>query len=108
MAGGVTEQRRAALEKANPVRIRRAEVRREIRNMAPADGRARAVEVMMDPEPACEGMSAYHLLVCCRYLGRESVTSMLVRAGVSQHRRLSELTDRQRDRLVVLLRDRGQ
>lgn len=97
------DQRMAALDSGNRIRVRRAEVRREIASLPLVESRRRAAEVLVDPEPACEGMTAWHLLICCRRMGPKKVTSILVRAGVPQHKRLSEMTDRQRDRLRALV-----
>lgn len=99
-------QSMAALDIGNQIRGRRAEVKRQIADQPCGESRRRAVEVLSDPEPACEGMSAYHLLVACRRVGPAKATSILVRAGVPQHKRLSEMTGRQKGALAgLLLRD---
>lgn len=99
----LTEQRMAALRFGNEIRCGRAEVRRQIAGLPTREGRRRAAEVIQNPGRACEGMSVYHLLVSCRQVGPRLATRMLVRARVGQHKRLEELTDRQRTVLVELL-----
>jgi hypothetical protein len=94
------EQRLSALDAGNRIRSRRAEVRRSLRAQTMQESRRRAVEVLLDPEPALEGMSVWQLLTACHRLGPQTATSMLIRAGVPQHKRLSEMTDRQRSKLI--------
>lgn len=96
-------QKMAALEAGNRIRSRRAEVRREIGSLPMQASRRRAAAVLADPEPACEGMTVYHLLMACYRLGHGTATRTLIRTGIPQHKRLSELTDRQRQVLVACL-----
>lgn len=99
------EQRRTNLRVAQTVRLRRAEVRREIANLRAPEGRRAAIGVLMDPEPLCAGMGIYRLLTACRGIAQPTATSILARVPVSQNRGLGDLTDRQRRRIAELLEE---
>ena len=97
------DQKMSALEKGNRRRIERAKLRREIANLPIPESRALTRDVLSRPSEGVAGMTIYHLLISCRGLGPGRVTSILVRSGVHQHKRLNEMTERQRDRVLELL-----
>lgn len=97
-------QKMAALEIGNAVRIRRSEVRRAVASLPVLESRQLAITVLFDPEPACEGMALYHLLLSCKGIGPRQASTIPARVPVSQTRRLGDLTGRQKQRLAELLR----
>lgn len=102
-----TAQALAALEQANAVRFARAAIRREL---AGADTQAaayrRAAELLEDPPDVLLAAAVYDVLCWCRSTGRVAAIRHLRTAGtISETRTVSALTDRQRRRLVGLLRE---
>ena len=94
--------RLAALRLANDVRRERAELKRRI-----AEGGLTAAEVLLDPSPAAAGCSLADLLMSQRKWGRVKVAKFLARNEIGASKRISDLTDRQRQMLAAQLRPSG-
>jgi hypothetical protein len=94
-----TPLRLAALQLANDVRSRRAELKRQV-----AAGVVLVADVMMDPPPVAVGISVAALLVSQRGWGRVKSRRFLSTNDVSETRKLGELSQRQRELLAAELR----
>lgn len=94
--------RLAALRLANEVRSERAALKRRI-----AEGGLSAAEVLLDPSPVAAGCSLVDLLMSQRKWGRVKVSKFLARNQIGATKRISDLTDRQRQLLAAQLRRSG-
>jgi hypothetical protein len=91
-------QRLRALERANEVRLARAELKRRI-----ADGNVSAAEVIMSPPWEARSWSVADLLMTQRRWGTTRCRKFLVRNQVSETKPLGALTERQRLLLATQL-----
>jgi hypothetical protein len=99
---GPESHRLAALRLANDVRRERAELKGRI-----AEGGLSATEVLLDPSRAAAGCSLVDLLMSQRTWGRVKVSKFLARNQIGASKRISDLTDRQRQLLAAQLRRAG-
>lgn len=99
-------QRRAALIRANDVRLYRAELKKDLKR-----GTTRAGErvtltglLLRDEVPELlETMKVNELLIAAPRLGRVKARKILERARISPSKTLAGLTDRQRRELIAVL-----
>lgn len=84
-------QRLRALERANAVRLARAELKRRI-----AEGEASAADVILDPPDAALTWEIGELLRSQRRWGGTRCRKFLARYHISETKMLGALTDRQR------------
>ena len=84
-------QRLRALERANEVRLARAELKRRI-----ADGQVSAAEVILAPPGAARSWAVGELLTSQRRWGTTRCRKFLQRHRINETKPLGELTDRQR------------
>jgi hypothetical protein len=91
-------QRLRALERANEVRLARAELKRRI-----ADGRVSAAEVILAPPGAARSWAVGELLTSQRRWGTTRCRKFLQRQGINETKPLGELTERQRRLLAAQL-----
>lgn len=96
-------QRLQALSRANDVRMRRAELKRDI-----AACRVPVAAVLADPEWWLASMWVIDLLLAAPRCGRAKATEALKRAGCSPRARVGELTERQQAVLVRALEPRAR
>jgi hypothetical protein len=87
-----------ALQRANRVRIARAELKAQI-----ADGRRSAAEVILTCPPEAAGMPIAHLLTSQRGWGDTRARSFLIRAYLPWDKSIGSLTDRQRQAVASQL-----
>jgi hypothetical protein len=87
-----------ALGRANEVRSRRAKLKWQLR-----DGRVRLDEVLAAPADYLASAEVFDLLVAAPKIGPVKATQLLTRAGVSQSKTVSQLSERQRGSLIELL-----
>lgn len=87
-----------ALEFANRIRLARAQMKRDIH-----DGELAAVDVLRDPPEHAVSMRVYDLLCSQHRWGRARARRVLLAAGVSEARRVGQLTDRQREAVAAML-----
>ena len=87
-------QHMQALERANRVRLARAELKRSI-----ARGEAEAAEVIRDCPWETESMTLAELLTSQRRWGRTRARKFLVGLALTENKRLGTLTPRQRELL---------
>jgi len=91
-------QRLRALERANEVRLARAELKRRI-----ADGEVSAAEVILAPPGAARSWAVGELLASQRRWGTTRCRKFLQRHRINETKPLGELTERQRRLLAAQL-----
>lgn len=89
------KQRMAALQRANAIRTRRAELKRDAKA-----GRVDLLEVLAAPPAEVETMKVFDLLLARPGFGRVKVNKILSKAQVSPSKTVGGLSDRQRRELV--------
>ncbi len=92
-------QRMQALERANAVRLKRAELKRKI-----ADGRLSASEIILDLPWEARNWPVGELLTSQRRWGSIRTRKLLGGLQISEKRPVGELTDRQRRLLAGRLK----
>jgi hypothetical protein len=92
-------QRMQALERANAVRLRRAELKRRI-----AHGQTSAAEVILDLPWEARSWPVGELLTSQRRWGSIRAHKLLAGLHISETRQVGELTERQRRVLATQLR----
>lgn len=93
--GWTHEQRMAALERANVIRYRRAQLKRDLKA-----GRAQLHDLIVDPPDWLESAKIADLLVHVPKIGRGKVVKIMRACSFSAGKQLGELTQRQRNELV--------
>ncbi|HZU61212.1 MAG TPA: hypothetical protein VE983_09615 [Solirubrobacteraceae bacterium] len=91
-------QRLQALERANEIRLARAELKRRI-----ACGSLAAAEVILDPPCAAQSWAIGELLMSQRRWGTTRCRKFLLRNQISETKQVGGLTDRQRRLLALQL-----
>jgi hypothetical protein len=94
-------QRLRALERANEIRLARAELKRRI-----ADGDISAAEVILSPPCAAVSWAVGELLMSQRRWGSTRCRKFLLRNQISETKPIGALTDRQRRLLADQLSSR--
>jgi hypothetical protein len=94
-------QRLRALERANRVRLARADLKRRI-----AKGTASAADVILDPPAEAVNWAIGELLLSQRRWGNTRARKFLARNQIMETKALGRLTDRQRRLLAVQLEAR--
>ena len=97
------DQHLRALERANRVRLARAELKRQI-----AAEEISASQVILDCPWEAASMSISDLLMCQRRWGRARCRRLLVSLGVPENKQIGTLTQRQRSALASVLRAGGR
>jgi hypothetical protein len=92
------QQHLRALERANSVRLARAELKRQI-----AGEEISAGEVIMECPWEAASMSISDLLMCQRRWGRARCRRLLISLGVPENKQIGTLTQRQRGALAAVL-----
>jgi hypothetical protein len=92
------ERRMTALRQANEVRSSRARLKRRLR-----DGRVRLDEVLATPADYLATAEVFDLLLAAPKIGPAKAARLLTRARASQSKTVSQLSERQRGRLIELL-----
>lgn len=95
-------QRLRALERANEIRLARAELKRRI-----ADGDMSAAEVILTPPCAASSWAIGDLLMSQRRWGSTRCRKFLVRNQINETKPVGTLTERQRRLLADQLRCRA-
>lgn len=91
------------LEKAQSVRLARAEVRRRVHRMGRVQGEAEVARIVSSPDDVWRAAKLEYILSMPRARGKTTAAKMCGRVGVDSSARLGEITARQRMALVVLL-----
>ena len=84
-----------ALERANQVRLARAELKRQV-----AAGQLDAAEIVLECPPEVEGMSVSDLLMSQRRWGRTRCRKFLATIPLAENKTIGSMTDRQRNELA--------
>lgn len=92
------EQAASALERANEIRVKRAQLKRDIH----ADKQV-AVEILLDPPEWCRSMKVTALLTAIPQFGQMRVDRVMRASGVPRAKRLGKLSVTQRLDLVDAL-----
>ena len=87
-----------ALERANKVRLARAELKRRV-----AIGELHVAEVILECPWEAESMAVADLLMSQRRWGQTRCRKFLAQVPMSEKKTIGSMTDRQRGRLVALL-----
>lgn len=94
-------QRLRALERANEIRLARAQLKRRI-----ADGDISAAEVILSPPCAAHSWAIGELLMSQRRWGTTRCRKFLLRNQINENKMIGALTDRQRRLLAEQLDSR--
>src|SRR3984957_17191395 len=94
-------QRMEALQRANDVRSRRAQLKRDLKA-----GRQPIHELLLEPPDYPETAKGFDLLLAVPKYGRVKVNKVLSQCRISPSKTLGGLSGRQRSELVALMRRR--
>jgi hypothetical protein len=97
-AVGGPQQHLRALERANEVRLARADLKRRI-----ADGRLRAADVILTSPWEVESMAVADLLMSQRRWGRTRCRKFLQSIPLSENKSVGSMTERQRRAVASML-----
>jgi len=92
-------QRMAALRRANDIRTRRAELKRQIKA-----GNKDTSRLITDPPEYVETMKVWDLLIATPKYGRVKVNRVLTQSRISPSKTVGGLSERQRVALAGVLR----
>jgi hypothetical protein len=94
-------QRMDALQRANQIRTRRAQLKRDLKG-----GRVSIHELLLDPPDYVETAKVFDMLLAVPKYGRVKVNKILNVCRISPSKTIGGLSQRQRAELVALLRRR--
>jgi hypothetical protein len=92
-----------ALERANKVRLARADLKRRV-----ADGEIQAAEVILDCPWEAESMAVADLLMSQHRWGQTRCRKFLSQIPMSEKKTVGSMTDRQRQTLATMLTSAGR
>ena len=92
-------QRMDALQKANVIRMRRAQLKRDLKG-----GRVSIHTLLLDPPEYVETAKVFDMLLAVPKYGRVKANKVLQQCRISPSKTIGGLSDRQRAELVGLLR----
>ena len=95
------DQRMRALEAANEIRTRRAQLKRDLKA-----GKAQIEGLLLDPPGFLETAKVFDMMLAVPKYGRVKVNRILNQCRVSPSKTIGGLSVRQRSELVALLRRR--
>jgi hypothetical protein len=93
------DQRMEALQRANEVRIRRAQLKRDLKA-----GRVQIADVLADPPEHLLTGKVFDVLLAVPKCGRVKASRFLAVCRIAQSKTVGGLSDRQRSELVELVR----
>jgi hypothetical protein len=91
------DQRMEALRRANDIRVRRAKLKRDLK-----DGRVSVDEILSNPPDYVETAKVFDILMAVPKFGRVKAARFLNQCRISQSKTVGGLSDRQRAELVGL------
>ena len=94
-------QRMEALARANDIRSRRAQLKRDLKA-----GRQPIHELLLEPPEYLETAKVFDLLLAVPKYGRVKVNKILSQCKISPSKTIGGLSERQRGELVALMRRR--
>jgi hypothetical protein len=92
-------QRMDALQRANEIRTRRAQLKRDLKA-----GRTSIHALLLDPPEYLETAKVFDMLLAVPKYGRVKVNKILTNCRISPSKTIGGLSERQRTELVALLR----
>ena len=92
-------QRMDALNRANEVRTRRAQLKRDLKG-----GRASIHQLLLDPPAFVETAKVFDMLLAVPKYGRVKANKILQQCRISPSKTIGGLSERQRTELVAMLR----
>ena len=92
-------QRMDALQRANQIRTRRAQLKRDLKA-----GRVSIQDLLRNPPEYLETAKVFDMLLAVPKYGRVKVNKILVTCRISPSKTIGGLSERQRNELVSLLR----
>jgi len=92
-------QRLDALQRANDIRTRRAQLKRDLKA-----GRTSIHRLLMDPPGYVETAKVFDMLLAVPKYGRVKVNKVLGQCRISPSKTIGGLSERQRGELVAMLR----
>lgn len=92
-------QRMEALERANDIRTKRAQLKRDLKA-----GRASIHDVLLDPPEWMETAKVFDFLLAVPKYGRVKVNKILVQCRISPSKTIGGMSQRQRTEIVSMLR----
>jgi hypothetical protein len=92
-------QRMEALERANQIRTRRAQLKRDLKG-----GRSSIHDLLLEPPEFVETAKVFDMLLAVPKYGRVKVNKVLVQCRISPSKTIGGLSQRQRTELVSMLR----
>ncbi|MFN8131622.1 MAG: integration host factor, actinobacterial type [Solirubrobacteraceae bacterium] len=92
-------QRMDALQRANEIRSRRAQLKRDLKG-----GRVTIHALLLDPPEFLETAKVFDILLAVPKYGRVKVNKVLTTCRISPSKTIGGLSERQRSELVTLLR----
>jgi hypothetical protein len=95
------DQRMEALKRANDIRVRRAQLKKDLK-----DGRVQIEVVLADPPEYVETAKVFDILMAVPKFGRVKAAKLLNQCRISQSKTVGGLSDRQRTELVGLFNSR--
>ncbi len=95
-----TEQRMAALDLANEIRIERAKLKLRVKA-----GEVQPWRLILDPPACITGVDSFAFCSWLPRTARQRTTTVLRKAGVPSHRLVGSLTQNQRERLSSAIHD---
>ena len=94
-------QRLDALERANSVRTRRSQLKRDVKA-----GRVSVIDLLTDPPEFIETMKVYDLLLAVPMVATVKANQIVTRCRISPSKTIGGLSERQRDELTRFLLSR--
>ena len=92
-------QRMEALQRANDIRTRRAQLKRDLKG-----GRASIQQLLLQPPTYVETAKVFDMLLAVPKYGRVKVNKILQQCRISPSKTIGGLSERQRAELVSMLR----
>ena len=92
------DQRMEALKRANDIRVRRARLKKELK-----DGRAQIEQILEDPPDYVSTAKVFDMLLAVPKFGRVKAARFLNQCRISQAKTVGGLSERQRSELIGLL-----
>jgi len=92
-------QRREALQRANEIRTRRAQLKRDLKA-----GRSSIHDLLLDPPAYLETAKVFDMLLAVPKYGRVKANRVLNVCRISPSKTIGGLSERQRTELVTLMR----
>jgi hypothetical protein len=93
------QQRMDALQRANQIRTRRAQLKRDLKS-----GRRSIHDLLLDPPDYVETAKVFDMLLAVPKYGRVKVNKVLQQCRISPSKTIGGLSQRQRTELVSMLR----